>query len=51
MIHDLRHEALSRLSERGFWALELTAIAGHRTLNMVRRKVQLGAEDLAKWIR
>lgn len=48
--HDLRHEALSRLSERGFGALELATIAGHRTLNMVRRYVQLRAEDLAKRI-
>ncbi len=48
--HDLRHEALSRLSERGFGALELATIAGHRTLNMVRRYVQLHAEDLAKRI-
>ncbi len=48
--HDLRHEALSRLSERGLGALELATIAGHRTLNMVRRYVQLRAEDLAKRI-
>ena len=48
--HDLRHEALSRLSERGFGVLELATIAGHRTLNMVRRYVQLRAEDLAKRI-
>lgn len=45
--HDLRHEALSRLSERGFGALELATIAGYRTLNMVRRYVQRRAEDLA----
>jgi len=34
--HDLRHEAISRLAERGdFNVLELSAISGHKTLSML----------------
>nr|WP_205736194.1 site-specific integrase [Acidiferrobacter sp. SPIII_3] len=29
--HDLRHEAASRLSEKGFGAMEVAAITGHKT--------------------
>lgn len=46
--HDLRHEALSRLAERGdFSVLELAAISGHRTLQMLKRYTHLQAERLA----
>ena len=44
--HDLRHEAASRLGERGFSALEIAAITGHQTLQMVKRYTHLRAEDL-----
>ena len=44
--HDLRHEAASRLSERGFEAMEVAAITGHKTLQMVKRYTHLRAEDL-----
>ncbi len=46
--HDLRHEALSRLAERGdFSVLELAAVSGHKTLQMLKRYTHLQAERLA----
>lgn len=35
--HDLRHEALSRLSDKGLNVMEIAHISGHRTLSMLRR--------------
>ena len=35
--HDLRHEALSRLSDKGLNVIEIAHISGHRTLTMLRR--------------
>ncbi len=35
--HDLRHEALSRLSDKGLNVIELAHISGHRTLSMLKR--------------
>lgn len=47
--HDLRHEALSRLAERGdFTVLELAAVSGHKTLQMLKRYTHLRAEKLAQ---
>lgn len=47
--HDLRHEALSRLAERGdFSVLEMAAVSGHKTLQMLKRYTHLNAEKLAK---
>lgn len=47
--HDLRHEALSRLAERGdFSVLELAAVSGHKTLQMLKRYTHLQAEKLAE---
>lgn len=47
--HDLRHEALSRLAERGdLSVLELAAISGHKTLQMLKRYTHLQAEKLAQ---
>ncbi len=47
--HDLRHEGLSRLAERGdFSVLEIAAVSGHKTLNMLKRYTHLRAETLAK---
>lgn len=46
--HDLRHESLSRLAERGdLSVLELSAISGHKTLRLVQMYVQLHASQLA----
>ena len=47
--HDLRHEALSRLAERGdLSVLEMAAVSGHKTLQMLKRYTHLQAENLAK---
>ena len=47
--HDLRHEATSRLFERGvFDTMEVASITGHKTLQMLKRYTHLRAEDLAK---
>ena len=44
--HDLRHEATSRLFEKGFNPMEVSAITGHKTLQMLKRYTHLRAEDL-----
>jgi len=47
--HDLRHELLSRLAERGdFSVLEIAAVSGHKTLQTLKRYTHLQAEKLAK---
>lgn len=46
--HDLRHEATSRLFEKGLNIMEVAAITGHKTLEMLKRYTHLRAEDLAK---
>jgi len=47
--HDLRHEATSRLFERGdFSMMEVASITGHKTLVMLKRYTHLKAEDLAR---
>jgi len=47
--HDLRHEATSRLFERGnLDMMEIATITGHKTLHMLRRYTHLRAEDLAR---
>lgn len=46
--HDIRHESLSRLAERGnFSVLELAAVSGHKTLQMLKRYTHLQASSLA----
>jgi integrase len=45
--HDLRHEAVSRLFERGLNMMEVAAVSGHKTLSMLQRYTHLKAEDLA----
>ncbi|OAN52946.1 hypothetical protein A6A05_10320 [Magnetospirillum moscoviense] len=47
-LHDLRHEATSRLAERGWNILELAAVTGHQDLQMLKRYTNLRAADLAK---
>lgn len=47
-VHDLRHEATSRLFEKGLDSMEVAAITGHKTLQMLKRYTHLRAEDLAK---
>lgn len=44
--HDLRHEAVSRFVERGLSDQEVSAISGHRSMQMLRRYTHLRGEDL-----
>ncbi len=44
--HDLHHEATSRLFEKGLNPMEVAAITGHKTLQMLKRHTHLRAEDL-----
>lgn len=44
--HDLRHEAASRLFEKGLTVMEVSSITGHKTLQMLKRYTHLRAEDL-----
>jgi integrase len=44
--HDLRHEAISRLFERGLNPMQVAAISGHKTLQMLKRYTHLRAEEL-----
>ena len=46
--HDLRHEATSRLFEKGLNAIEVASITGHKTLQMLKRYTHLRTEDLVK---
>ena len=46
--HDFRHEATSRLFEKGFDTMEVSTITGHKTLQMLKRYTHLRAEDLAE---
>jgi integrase len=46
--HDLRHEATSRLFEKGLNPMEVAAITGHKTLQMLKRYTHLKAKDLVE---
>ncbi len=46
--HDLRHEATSRLVERGLSDQEVSAVTGHRSMQMLHRYTHLRAEDLVE---
>ena len=45
--HDMRHEATSRLFEKGFADSEVASITGHKTLRQMRDYTHLVAERLA----
>lgn len=45
--HDLRREATSRFFEKKFNMMEVAAITGHKTLQMLKRYTHLKATDLA----
>ncbi len=49
--HDLRHEATSRLFEKGLDVMEVASITGHKTLQMLKRYTHLKAENLARKLR
>jgi integrase len=46
--HDLRHEAVSRLVEGGLSDQEVSAISGHKSMQMLKRYTHLRAEDLVR---
>ncbi len=46
--HDLRHEAVSRLFEKGLNPLEVGMVSGHRTLAMLQRYAHLRADEVIK---
>lgn len=48
--HDLRHEATSRFFERGLNLMQVAAITGHKTLQMLKRYTHLRAEELVPLI-
>lgn len=48
--HDLRHEATSRLFEKDLNPMQVAAITGHKTLQMLQRYTHLRAEDLARML-
>lgn len=47
-LHDMRHEATSRLFEKGLDVMEAASVTGHKTLAMLKRYTHLKAEKLAK---
>jgi len=47
-VHDLRHEACSRLFEKGLDVMQVKAISGHKSVQMLARYTHLNATDLAK---
>jgi len=49
--HDLRHEATSRFFEKGLNPIQVAAITGHKTLQMLKRYTHLKAEDLAEMLK
>ncbi len=44
--HDLRHEATSRLFEKGLNPMEVATVTGHKTLSMLMRYTHLRPENL-----
>ena len=46
--HDLRHEATSRLFEKGLNPVEVATITGHKDTRILMRYTHLRAEDLVK---
>ena len=46
--HDLRHEAVSRLFEKGLNPMEVASVSGHKSFQMLKRYTHLKAEDLAR---
>ena len=45
--HDLRHEGVSRLFEKGLSMVEVMAVSGHRTTSQLLRYTHLIVDDLA----
>lgn len=48
--HDLRHEAISRLFEKGWNVAQVAAVSGHSTYECLKRYTHLRAEDLVEML-
>lgn len=46
-VDDLRHEAASRLFEKGLQPLEVASITGHKRSSMLRRYTHLQPSNIA----
>ncbi|MFP3754154.1 site-specific integrase [Cupriavidus sp. SIMBA_020] len=46
--HDLRHEAVSRMFEKGLNQMEVSSVSGHKDLRMLKRYTHLDAAKLAE---
>lgn len=46
-LHDLRHEGTSRFFEKGLDIMQVKAITGHKSIQMLSRYTHLKADDLA----
>ena len=44
--HDLRHEAVTRLFEKGLNPIEVGMVSGHKTLSMLQRYTHIRSQDL-----
>lgn len=44
--HDLRHEAVTRLFEKGLNPIEVGMVSGYKTLSMLQRYTHLRSEEL-----
>jgi integrase len=49
--HDLRHEAISRMFERGMEIQQVAAVSGHKTWSQLKRYTQLRPKDLLQAFR
>jgi integrase len=44
--HDLRHEAVTRMFEKGLNPIEVGMVSGHKTMSMLQRYTHLRSADL-----
>ncbi|MBK8814054.1 MAG: site-specific integrase [Methylococcaceae bacterium] len=49
-LHDLRHEGVSRLFEKGLNMIEVSTISGHKDLSMLKRYTHINPETLVSKI-
>ena len=48
VLHDLRHEATSRLFEKGLDEMQVKSITGHKSMQMLARYTHFKADELAR---
>jgi integrase len=47
-LHDLRHEATSKLFEKGLSPIEVATMTGHKTLNTLKRYTHPNVTEIAR---